>query len=41
MEIVVQEKSVYFCGKVKDILKMLSDYPPDTTLKEYIRLHLN
>jgi hypothetical protein len=41
MKILIDEQSIYFSGLVKDILNILSDYPPETTLKEYIRLHLN
>jgi len=41
MAILIQQQSVYFCGQVKDILNILSNYPPETTLQEFIKLHLN
>jgi hypothetical protein len=41
MEFSVQNKSVYFSGQFKDLLEILSGYPPNTTLSEFIKLHLN
>ncbi len=40
MEMIVQRKSVYFCGKIKDLPVMLAAYPPETTLLEFIQLQL-
>jgi len=41
MEFLVQNKSLYFNGQFKDLLKILSGYPPETTLNDFIKLHLN
>ena len=41
MEILVQQQGLYFYGQVKDILNILSGYPPEITLREFINLRLN
>jgi len=41
MEITVQKKSIYFCGQFRDLINILSGYPPETTLDDFIKLHLN
>jgi hypothetical protein len=41
MEMIVQRKAVYFYGKIKDLPAMLATYPPETTLLEFLQLHLN
>lgn len=41
MELIVQNQAIYFYGKIKDLPDMLSDYPPELTLLEFIRMQLN
>ena len=41
MEMIVQNKTIYFYGKIKDLPNILKSYPPELTLLEFIRLHLN
>jgi len=38
---VVQHSGLYFYGRFQDLLNILSGYPPETTLKEFINLNLN
>ncbi len=41
MEMIVQNQSIYFYGKIKDLPGILTGYPPELTLLEFIRLKLN
>lgn len=41
MEILIRQQGIYFYGQVKDILNILSEYPPEITLKEFINLRLH
>ena len=41
MELFVQAEGIRFVGQVKDLIEIFSGYPPETTLRELIRLHLN
>lgn len=41
MEMIIQKQSVWFSGQVKDILNIFTGYPPETTLQEFINLHLH
>jgi hypothetical protein len=40
-EMMVTQNQVLFVGQVKDILTLFADYPPSTTLLEYINMKLN
>lgn len=41
MEMIVQKQAIYFYGKIKDLPGLLTAYPPELTLLEFIRLQLN
>jgi len=41
MEMIVQKQAIYFYGKIKDLSNILTGYPPELTLLEFIRLQLN
>ncbi len=41
MQLFVQQKRVVYCGQIKNLLDFFSSYPPETTLKDFIKLHLN
>lgn len=41
MEMIVQNETIYFYGKIKELPGFLSSYPPELTLLEFIRLQLN
>ncbi len=41
MNMVVQNNKIIIIGPLKDIINILAHYPPDTTLREFIKLHLH
>lgn len=41
MQFIVGIQSISFIGQVKDIVNIFNDYPPETTLKEFIKLNLH
>jgi hypothetical protein len=41
MQIVVQKSGFWFCGRIEDLMDYLGQYPPETTLKDLIKVHLN
>jgi len=41
MTMMVDNQCVVFVGKVKDLKNIFNGFPGDTTLLEFIKLHLN
>lgn len=41
MKIYTSVYGICCIGKIKELKECFSFYPPDTTLKEFIRLHLH
>jgi len=41
MNLVVGKNGIWFTGRLGDLITLLSDYPPETTLAEFIRLNLH
>lgn len=41
MNLVIGKSGFCFMGRLGDLITLLSDYPPDTTLAEFIRLNLH
>lgn len=41
MNLLVGKSGFWFMGRLDDLITLLSDYPPDTTLAEFIRLNLH
>lgn len=41
MTLLFKSNGLTALGKVKDLPFIFNDYPLDTTLKEYLRVHLN
>jgi hypothetical protein len=41
MQIIVSKQGITFIGKVKDLPRLLANYPGETTLAEFIRYHLH
>jgi hypothetical protein len=41
MNLVIGKSGFRFRGRLGDLITLLSGYPPDTTLAEFIRLNLH
>lgn len=41
MELLVFKKGFLFAGTWQDLLGIMADYPPQTTLKDFIQLNLS
>ncbi|HQA08250.1 MAG TPA: hypothetical protein PLM20_08765 [Syntrophomonadaceae bacterium] len=41
MSLVVGKSGFWFTGPIGDLITLLSAYPPETTLAEFIRLNLH
>ncbi|MEA4923918.1 MAG: hypothetical protein VB084_01295 [Syntrophomonadaceae bacterium] len=41
MKFRVNQNGFYFYGPIQELLHILANYPPQTTLLEFVRLNLN
>ncbi|MEQ8201722.1 MAG: hypothetical protein ABRQ24_09930 [Syntrophomonadaceae bacterium] len=41
MELLVHEKGFSFAGGWQDLFDLLADYPPETTLRDFVRCRLS
>ncbi len=41
MELFVHQTGFYWGGQWQDLVEILSAYPPETTLRDFIKLHFN